>query len=230
MSESRKYRTFTPEQKIEIVVAGLRGDRPVRDVCREYEISEALYYQWRERLLEGGKTALATPRDRKPPEPAELAQAPVRRCRFFFSSPPVRNPPAVVRDGLQRSRSRAAPRSHWIRRRTRLDEDRRRTGEASGTCRAVSSHRSYPSRRGSACGTAKRGRCGRSPGMIRSCRAHWGAGGGPGEDVGANGCSAWRKPSSCCGSSRLVNPRSTVLTVSATSAASCSRQASGSTT
>jgi transposase len=74
MSETKKYRTFTPEQKLEIVLAGLRGDRPTRDVCREYEISEALYYQWRERLLEGGKAALATPRDKKPPEAAELAE------------------------------------------------------------------------------------------------------------------------------------------------------------
>lgn len=75
MSETRKYRTFTPEHKIEIVLAGLRGDRAVRDVCREYEISEALFYQWRERLLEGGKAALATPRDKTPPEAAELAEA-----------------------------------------------------------------------------------------------------------------------------------------------------------
>jgi transposase len=27
MSEKRKYRQFTPEQKTEIVLAGLRGDR-----------------------------------------------------------------------------------------------------------------------------------------------------------------------------------------------------------
>ncbi len=45
MSEKRKYRQFTPEQKAEIVLAGLRGDRSVRDVCREYEIAETLYYQ-----------------------------------------------------------------------------------------------------------------------------------------------------------------------------------------
>ena len=64
MSEKRKYRTFTPEQKAEIVLAGLRGDRTVRDICREYEIAETLYYQWRDRLLEGGKAALATPRDK----------------------------------------------------------------------------------------------------------------------------------------------------------------------
>ena len=75
MSEVRKHRSFTPEQKLEIVLAGLRGDRPVRDVCRAYEISEALYYQWRERLLEGGKAALGTARDKKPPEAVELAEA-----------------------------------------------------------------------------------------------------------------------------------------------------------
>lgn len=73
MSETRKYRTFSPEQKAEIVLAGLRGDRQARDVCREYGISETLYYQWRERLLEGGKAALAHPRE-KTPEHAEIAE------------------------------------------------------------------------------------------------------------------------------------------------------------
>jgi transposase len=76
MSEKRKYRTFSPEQKAEIVLAGLRGDRSVRDVCREYEIAETLYYQWRDRLLEGGKAALATPRDKgKDPRDVELRDA-----------------------------------------------------------------------------------------------------------------------------------------------------------
>ena len=76
MSEKKKYRTFTPDQKLEIVLAGLRGDRAVTDVCREYEISDTLYYQWRDRLLEGGKDALATSRDRgKAPREAELKEA-----------------------------------------------------------------------------------------------------------------------------------------------------------
>jgi hypothetical protein len=44
MSEQRKYRKFTAEQKVEIVLAGLRGDRSVRDVCREHQIAETLYY------------------------------------------------------------------------------------------------------------------------------------------------------------------------------------------
>lgn len=76
MGEPRKYRTFTPEQKLEIVLAGLRGDRSVRDVCREYEIAETLYYQWRDRLLEGGKPALATPRGTTvDPKDVELREA-----------------------------------------------------------------------------------------------------------------------------------------------------------
>jgi len=58
MSEQRKYRTFTAQQKIEIVLAGMRADRSIKDVCREHEIAEALYYSWREKLLEGGKAAL----------------------------------------------------------------------------------------------------------------------------------------------------------------------------
>ena len=73
MTETRKYRQFSPDQKAEIVLAGLRGDRAVRDVCREYEIAETLYYQWRERLLEGGKAALANPRE-KTAEHTEIAE------------------------------------------------------------------------------------------------------------------------------------------------------------
>jgi transposase len=64
MSEQRKYRTFTAQQKIEIVLAGLRGDRSIKEVCREHEIAEALYYSWRDKLLEGGRTALAGKEER----------------------------------------------------------------------------------------------------------------------------------------------------------------------
>ncbi len=59
MAEQRKYRKFTARQKLEIVLAGLRGERTVKDVCREHEIAETLYYSWRDKLLEGGREALA---------------------------------------------------------------------------------------------------------------------------------------------------------------------------
>jgi len=35
LSEQRTYRQFTPQQKAEVVLAGLRGNRSVRDMCRE---------------------------------------------------------------------------------------------------------------------------------------------------------------------------------------------------
>jgi transposase-like protein len=58
LAEQRRYRKFTAKQKAEIVIAGLREDRSVRDVCREHDIAETLYYQWRDKLLEGGQAAL----------------------------------------------------------------------------------------------------------------------------------------------------------------------------
>lgn len=59
MAEQRKYRKLSAQRKLEIVLAGLRGDRSVKDVCREADISETLYYSWRDKLLEGGKATLA---------------------------------------------------------------------------------------------------------------------------------------------------------------------------
>lgn len=66
MSEKKQRRSWTLDEKAEIVLAGLRGDRSVRDVCREYEIAETLFYQWRDRLLEGGKAALRWPNEKRP--------------------------------------------------------------------------------------------------------------------------------------------------------------------
>jgi transposase len=64
LSEQRKYRTFTAQRKLEIVLAGLRGDRSVREVCREHAISETLYYGWRDQLLEAGKERFAGKEER----------------------------------------------------------------------------------------------------------------------------------------------------------------------
>lgn len=55
MSEQATYRKWTAQQKLEVVLAGLRDDRSVRDVCREHGISETLYYGWRGQLLEAAK-------------------------------------------------------------------------------------------------------------------------------------------------------------------------------
>lgn len=65
MSESRKYRKFTATQKLEIVLAGLRGDRTVREVCREHAISETQYYGWRDQLMQAGAERFAGKEERQ---------------------------------------------------------------------------------------------------------------------------------------------------------------------
>ena len=52
LSEHRKYRKFTAKQKLEIVLASLRGDRSVAEICREHGIAESLLGKWREQALE----------------------------------------------------------------------------------------------------------------------------------------------------------------------------------
>ena len=52
LSEHRKYRKFTAKQKLEIVLASLRGDRSVAEPCREHGIAESLLRKWREQALE----------------------------------------------------------------------------------------------------------------------------------------------------------------------------------
>ncbi|MGO9760580.1 MAG: transposase [Solirubrobacteraceae bacterium] len=64
MSEKKKYRTWTVQQKLEIVLAGLRGEMSVAEVCREHQISETLFYTWREKLLEGGAERLSGKEER----------------------------------------------------------------------------------------------------------------------------------------------------------------------
>ena len=64
LSEQRTYRRWTAQQKLEIVLAGLKGDRSIRNVCREHGISETLYYGWRDKLLEGGLTVLSGKQER----------------------------------------------------------------------------------------------------------------------------------------------------------------------
>ena len=54
MSETRKYRKFSAQQKSELVLASLRGQKSIAELCREHEISETLLRRWREQFLAAG--------------------------------------------------------------------------------------------------------------------------------------------------------------------------------
>ncbi len=55
----RTRRKFSSEEKIRIVIEGLRGEESVAALCRREGISPNLYYRWSKDFLEAGKKRLA---------------------------------------------------------------------------------------------------------------------------------------------------------------------------
>ena len=56
----RKTRTrFAIEEKVRIVMIGMRGEGKVAEICRQYGISESLYYKWTKDFMEAGKQRLS---------------------------------------------------------------------------------------------------------------------------------------------------------------------------
>ena len=71
----RKTRqTYNAEEKIRIVLAGLRGEESIAGLCRREGIAESLYYNWSKEFLEAGKRRLSgdTARQATSPEVKDL--------------------------------------------------------------------------------------------------------------------------------------------------------------
>jgi len=43
-----KLRKWTVEEKMAIVLEGLRGQKTLAEICREHGIGQALFYHWRD--------------------------------------------------------------------------------------------------------------------------------------------------------------------------------------
>src|SRR5690242_6392920 len=52
-------RQFSAEEKIRIVLSGLRGEDSIAELCRREGIVQNLYYRWSIEFLEAGKKRLA---------------------------------------------------------------------------------------------------------------------------------------------------------------------------
>jgi transposase len=52
-------RHFSAEDKVRIVIAGLRGEDSVAELCRKEGINQNLYYRWSKEFLEAGMKRLA---------------------------------------------------------------------------------------------------------------------------------------------------------------------------
>lgn len=56
---------YSAEEKIRIVLAGLRGEYSISELCRREGIAESLYYSWSKEFLEAGKRRLAGDTERQ---------------------------------------------------------------------------------------------------------------------------------------------------------------------
>jgi transposase len=52
-------RQYSAEEKIRIVLEGLRGESSIAELCRKEGINQNLYYRWSKEFLEAGKKRLA---------------------------------------------------------------------------------------------------------------------------------------------------------------------------
>ena len=55
----RTRKQYSTEEKIRIVLAGLRGEDSIAELCRREGIAESLYYSWSKEFLEAGKKRLS---------------------------------------------------------------------------------------------------------------------------------------------------------------------------
>lgn len=69
-------RKFSAEEKIRIILEGLRGEKSIADLCRKEGIHPTQYYKWSKAFLEAGKRKLTgdTLREADSDEVSELRE------------------------------------------------------------------------------------------------------------------------------------------------------------
>mgnify|MGYP000095963423 CR=1 FL=1 len=64
---TRKH--HSAEDKIRIVLEGLRGEKSIAELCRQEGLAQSLYYSWSKEFLEAGKRRLAGDTERAATSP-----------------------------------------------------------------------------------------------------------------------------------------------------------------
>jgi transposase len=69
-------RKFNSEEKIRIILEGLRGEESIASICRREGMAPSMYYKWSKAFLEAGKQRLKgdTMREANSDEVSELRQ------------------------------------------------------------------------------------------------------------------------------------------------------------
>jgi transposase-like protein len=68
---SQRRRTFGAPFKLETVLEGIRGEKSIAQICRERDITETMYYKWRDVFLERAADIFTDRRNRSEDSQAE---------------------------------------------------------------------------------------------------------------------------------------------------------------
>jgi transposase len=66
-----KRREFSAQFKLETVLEGLHGEKSVAQICRERDITDSLYYKWREEFMQNAPNIFTDKRRQGTDESAE---------------------------------------------------------------------------------------------------------------------------------------------------------------
>ncbi len=85
-------RKFSAEEKIRIVLEGLRGEDSIAELCRKEGIAQNLYYRWSKDFLEAGKKRLSgdTTREANTDEGKDL-RSQARQLKEVLAEPILEN-------------------------------------------------------------------------------------------------------------------------------------------
>ncbi len=101
-------RRFSAEEKIRIVIEGLRGEEGIASLCRREGIAANLYYRWSKEFLEAGKKRLLgdTQREANSGEVSDLRKENARLKELVAETVLEKPSAQEKRDGLRLARGR----------------------------------------------------------------------------------------------------------------------------
>ncbi|MCL6432250.1 MAG: transposase [Anaerolineae bacterium] len=68
-----KYRQFTPEFKLQVVLDLLSGTKTMAQLCREHHLKDSVVYRWKQQFIERAALVFAPP-GKANPEEARVAE------------------------------------------------------------------------------------------------------------------------------------------------------------
>jgi len=60
-----KKRNWTNQEKLQIVLEGIKSTVPLAEICNKYEVSQSQFYRWRDLLLNGANKVFVPDPDKE---------------------------------------------------------------------------------------------------------------------------------------------------------------------